>query len=230
MKVAVMTIAYNEEETIGAVIKNWKGLATHYVFLSTNPWHSNDESDKTKQIAEDLGAIVVEGEWKGETEQRNWALKYLQDYDYVLIVDADELYTEEDKKKILDSLDGEDCYRAKRTMTYWKTTDYTITPPDRHQPCIAINPKTMDFREVRIPNTGWQPVIDVTMHHLSYCKSDEKIKNKVQQFEHYDIIKPNWYEEKWEKWELETEDIHPYNRDNHKAIYKPLPEELKKLI
>lgn len=228
MKVAIMTIAYNEQETIRAVLRNWD--LPHYIFLCEKPWHSKDVSDNTEMICKEFGANIVKADWQGETAMRNWALGYLYDYDYVLIVDADELYTEEDKKKILDSLNGETCYRADNVATYWKTTDYVIDPPDTHKPIIAVNAKRMTFKECRIPHTDYQPVIKVTMHHLSYCKSRNKIYEKMKQFEHHNLVKESWFNDKWLNWTPDTEFIHPYNKKNHKAIYKPLPEELKKLL
>lgn len=242
MKLAVLTLAYNEEETIAAVLKNWIGIADrHLVLLSEKPWHGIPERpDTTEDICHQYGAEVIKMSWQSETEQRNWGLAYLYNYDYVLIVDADELWTYEDQQKIyrvlsegceneVGSVEKEACYRCSKVKTYWKNTDYILDPPDTHQPIIAVNPKKILFQEFRIPNTDWQPLIDVTLHHLSYAKSDKKIFNKIHQFEHYNQIIPSWFETVWREWNEDMIDIRPYGIEKSKAIKEPLPLELQQL-
>lgn len=236
-----MTIAHNEEETIGATLKNWDGF-DHYVFISNKPWHSfSAKIDNTEQIALDNNAIVIKGNWKSEAQQRNWALGHLYSYDYVLIIDADELYTEEDKRTIYKALeegveDGvgriehPDVIRTDKMLTYWKTTDYVFDPPDKHKPIIAVNPKKVLFTEHRQVDVQYQPIIPVTLHHLSYCKTDKKIFEKIHQFEHCNDIKKDWFNNVWKNWEIKMEDIRPYGEEVSMAKHKPLPEELKNLI
>ena len=102
--IAVLTIAYNEEQYIGACIKQFKGLINkHLVLLSTKPWNGQAyNKDRTEQIARSLSAEVIMQFWQTEHEQRNWGLAYLYNYDYVFIVDADEMYSKLDIEKILE--------------------------------------------------------------------------------------------------------------------------------
>jgi len=228
-----MILAFNEEETIEKVLKQWD--IDKLVLISKNPWHGEVMGrDKTREIAEKY-AEVVELDWKSETDQRNWGLARLYDYDYVLIVDADELYTQEDICAIISVLEdgAEDplgnktrylAYRAGEVKTYWKTTDYILDPKDTHKPVIAVDPKRVLFKEFRIPDIGEQRIIDVTMHHLSYCKSDSKILEKINTFEHFNQIRKDWYNEVWLKWTPEMEDIRPYGKEKSKAIREPIPE------
>ena len=241
-RVAIMTIAYNEEDFIGAVVRNWKGkVHKHCVFLSSKPWHGQElPKDKTEEIAKSHGAEVVSMHWPSETAQRNYALGYLRDYDYVLIVDADELYTEADTFKILDTLgttggewrvDNINCYRIGTMKSYFKTTDYILDPPDTHKPNVAIDPKKTTFRDCRIPSQDLEILVpDVVMHHVSYLRNDLRLYHKMKQFEHYNQVSNEWFNEVWKKWHPDSENVRAYGREISKAVQDPMPEEIKKLL
>lgn len=243
MKIAVQIIAYNEEQYIGACIKQWKDLVDKIVVLvSAKPWYgSPSEADRTLFIARDLGAEVVVRHWDTEAEQRNWGVARLYDYDYVIICDPDEFYTLEDRKKIIETLKKgkENCYRAKEIITYWKTPEYIFNPPDKHKPLIALNPKEIGFYEHRQPMPkdrkvyeDWQPVIPVKIHHFSWVRSDKKVKAKIENFSHYDQISLDWFENVWLKWDNDKtmEDIRPYGVEKSGAIKKSAPPEILNLI
>jgi hypothetical protein len=207
------------------------------VLHSDKPWHGEEQPrDKTEEIVRKFGnSEFIRMNWRSEKDQRNWGLARLYDYDYVLIVDADELYTAEDRNKIYNSLGKENrfednnyCYRIPKVRTYYKSLNYVLDPPDTHEPIIAVNPKKILFTEARIPNTDYQIPIKATLHHLSYCKSDEKIKNKFQQFEHFNEVKENWYNEVWKT--DRKEDVRAYGVENSKVVFSPAPEEIKNII
>lgn len=240
MNCAVLTISYREGDIIESVIKNWQGLVRRHLILeSKTPWHGKElPQDSTREICEKYSHVeYVSLDWKSEAIQRNWGLGRLVDYDYVIIVDADELYTKEDQTKILDEIglvrdfqDNQNCYRASNVKTYFKTPDHALSPRDSHEPAIALNPRAVTFSEVRIPSTTYQIPINVTCHHISYLRSDQRLKDKLTQFEHFNIVKPNWYEDVWLKWTPSTPDVRAYGRENSKAIYDPMPEELRNLL
>lgn len=253
---AVCTVAHRESEYIGACINNWKDVVDkHLVLVSTKAWNGgSNRDDGTVRIAIDMGAEVVLGEWKSEGEQRSWGLARLYDYDYVLIVDADEFYTKEDQRKIIDALDhpihteftpDPDEYRhvpafkCAYMATYWKNSDYRYEPADTHQPIIAVDPKQLygyEHRQFKYPYSetaflDYAPKIDVTCHHFSFAKTDEKIKEKIQSFSHADSIKDNWYNNVWLKWEPGSDMlVRPYGMEPSMAVYNPAPEEIKALI
>lgn len=252
MKIAVATICYNEAEYIGACIDNWKGLVDKHLVLVTNkPWNGSPVGDDgCDGIARKRGAEVIIGEWKTEAEQRNFGLARLYDYDYVLIIDADEFYTKEDQQKILSALNNPidksysetkriPAFTCTKMVTYWKNSDYIFDPPDKHKPYIAVDPKQVrcyEHRQFKYLNgvglyLDYVKPIDVSCHHMSWAKSDDKVKEKLESFSHADIIKPGWYYEVWLKWKPnDTESIRPYGSEESKAIYKPAPEEIKMLI
>ncbi len=242
MKVAVMTIAYCEEEFIGAVMRNWLGkVHKHFVFISKKPWHGMElPQDKTADIVRLHGGEVVQLPWVSETAQRNWALGHLHEYDYVLIVDADELYTDADTLKILDTLgtngtefrvDNKNCYRAPEMKTYFKSPDYVLDPPDTHKPSIAIDPKRATYRDCRIPSQDYEIFVPgITLHHLSYLRNDLRLYHKMKQFEHYNQVQDSWYEEVWKKWTPEMDNVRAYGREHSKAVLDPMPEEIRELV
>lgn len=243
MKVGVATLCYNEEETIGAVLKNWKGkVYRHVVFHSDKPWHGQElPHDRTEAICRQYGAEFVRMPWRSETEQRNWANAYLHQCDYVLPIDADELMTLADQTTLLRSLgtpapDGEfyentDCYRCS-LITYFKTPDYILDPPDRHKPVIAINPKTRLFVDCRIPSTQYQIPLPVNIHHLTYLRSDLRLWHKLQQFEHHDQVRADWFEGLWKKWEpgMQVDNVRAYGYEKSGTARAPMPQELRDLL
>ncbi len=242
MRVAVVSIAYREANFIGAVIRNWRGKCEkHLVLLSSAPWHGMSlPDDGTKAIAQRLGAEVIELPFASERSQRNWALGYLHDYNYVLQVDADELYEEADQLKILDALgtsagewrvDSTNCYRIPKMITYFKSADYVLDPPDLHEPCIAVNPKAITFRDCRIPSTDYQlPIPDVKLHHCTYLRENLRLWHKFKQFEHHDQVRQGWFEDTWMKWTPETENVRAYGKEQSKAIPFDMPKEIRDLL
>jgi glycosyltransferase involved in cell wall biosynthesis len=241
MKIAVLTICFNEEETIGQVINNWDGLVyKHLVLHSDKPWHGLDlPPDRTEEIVRSFRHTeFIRLPWKSEHDQRNWGLAYLYEYDYVLIVDADEFYTKADQEIILSRIgqknafeDNQWCYRIPLIETYFKSLDYRLDPPDGHQPVIAVDPKKIVFIDCRIPSTPYQiPIDGVTMHHATYLRNEKRLRSKLTQFEHHDQVKRNWMDEVYTKWSPEMEDVRAYGSEKSKAILNPAPQEIKDLI
>lgn len=234
MDISVCTIAYNEAEWIGACVEQFRPLAVrHVVLVSATPWFgSAARDDGTAEIAREAGAEVYVQAWHTESEQRNWGLARLYDSDYVLIADADELYARSGVTRLSACLQEmrEPCYRAGEMRTYWKTTDYVCDPLEAWDaPVIAVDPKRVKFcmqRQVQPIAENHRlkpPALPVTLHHMSWVKSDEKILEKIQTFSHAEHIRPGWYDNVWRRWTPELDDIAPYGFDRMRAIYSPCP-------
>ena len=241
MKVAVLTITYRESDLIESVIKNWNGkVAKHLIIETKEPWQGPELPwDTTREICEKYPHVeyVTFTKFRDEAEQRNWGLGKLYDYDYVLIVDADELYTAKDQETILNSIGVEErfvdntwAYRASCVKTYFKTPEYVLDPPDTHEPVVAINPKKVLFNDCRIPDTQYQIPLDITMHHLSYLRSDTRIFTKIKQFMHYDQIKKDWYANVWQKWQHGMSDVRAFGHEKSTTVKDPMPSELLDLV
>lgn len=244
MRVAVLTLCYNEEDTIGGVIKNWEGLVEkHLVLHSDKPWHGGElPPDETENIVKRFKHTeFIRIQWDSETQQRNWGLGRLYDFDYVLIVDADEFYERKDCEKIINYLgkeknkyDNVDCYRVSKINTYFKDLDYRLDPRDTHEPVIALNPKKIVFTEHRCVNTQCQIPFNLIMHHTTYCRNRNRLASKLEQFEHHDSVKSFWIEEVYDKWNPQVaegmDNLRAYGHENSKAIYDPAPQEIRFLI
>lgn len=98
LDVSVIILTYNEEMHIRRCLDNVNRFASHIFVVDCF------STDKTVEIAESLGATVVQHTWPGnQAEQFNWALDNLNiDTNWILRLDADEYVTDE----LIDELYG----------------------------------------------------------------------------------------------------------------------------
>lgn len=248
MKFAVLTIAFNEEDYIGAHIKNWAGLIDkHLVLLSSFPYDKKERPrDRTGDIARQLGAQVIERYWITETEQRNFGLAYLYDYDYVFIIDPDEFFLRSDIELMIKHIEAEGKDRwmghiVKETKQYWKNTDTVAKPQDsnpyKHKNIYGLDPKQTYFGTVRIPypadevgphirNRG---IFPVTCYHLSWVRTRSKIKEKLETFCHAIPDAEQWCKDNWDDWQL-GQLINAFHFINARPEHDPLPQEIRQLL
>lgn len=85
-------IAFNEEEKLRACLESVSFCAERVVVDS----HS---TDRTREIAQELGARVIERDWPGHIEQKNFAIDQAS-HEWVLCLDADERVTPELRAEI----------------------------------------------------------------------------------------------------------------------------------
>lgn len=83
IKLTVAIITYNEENNIGRCISSVTEIADEILVVDSF------STDKTKDIAESMGASFVTHVFAGHIEQKNYALS-LATHDFVLSLDADE--------------------------------------------------------------------------------------------------------------------------------------------
>lgn len=89
MKISLCAIAKNEEATLPQCLGSVVGLVDEMVVLDTG------SSDRTPEIARDLGAKVYHFDWHNDfAAARNESLKYVTG-DWVLVLDADEVLVPE---------------------------------------------------------------------------------------------------------------------------------------
>jgi glycosyltransferase involved in cell wall biosynthesis len=87
--VSVIVCALNEELHIARCLESVRGFGPAYVVDAGS-------TDRTRELAEAAGAIVVHHEWQGYSLQKNWALDELPlGTDWVFFLDADEYVTSE---------------------------------------------------------------------------------------------------------------------------------------
>lgn len=92
-KLSVVIIANNEEENIGRCISSVQGIADEVVLVDSF------STDKTRDIAAQLGARVMQHVFEGHIQQKNWARQQAQ-FEYVLSLDADESLSDELRNSI----------------------------------------------------------------------------------------------------------------------------------
>jgi glycosyltransferase involved in cell wall biosynthesis len=234
MKVSVCTVAYNEAEWIDACVRQFQPyIDRHVVLVSSLPWHGRRlRDDGTANLARRAGAEVHVQHWPSESEQRNWGLARLFDSDYVLVIDADEFFERSGLELLLAELgrSAGPCYRAAGMRTYWKTKDYVCYPYEGwDSPVIAVDPKRVKFsmqRQLQPIDEDRRliaPELPVLLHHMSWVKSDEKVREKIETFSHAGHIREGWFENVWKKWTPDLDDIAPYGNDRIRAIFEPCP-------
>lgn len=85
---SVVIITYNEEKNIRRCIESVKKIADEIIVVDSF------SDDDTVKLAESLGAVVKQSEFKGYISQKNKAIN-LASNNYVLLLDADEFLSDE---------------------------------------------------------------------------------------------------------------------------------------
>ena len=99
-RVDVLIIAHNERLNLPHCLRSLAGWTGRVHVVDSG------STDGTQAIAEAAGANVVHHDWAGYAGQRNWAMDTLEfDAPWTLVLDADEVITEELKARILEIVD-----------------------------------------------------------------------------------------------------------------------------
>lgn len=113
MKISAVIIAFNEEAKIAEAIRS-VAWANEVLVVDS------ESTDRTREIAEELGARVIVEKWRGFAAQKQFAADAATN-DMIVSVDADERVTPELRDEIIairDSGIAADGYRIPRLSTY----------------------------------------------------------------------------------------------------------------
>lgn len=113
MKISAVIISYNEEKNIADAIKSVRWADEVLVVDSRS-------EDRTVVIAAELGATVIEREWPGFAEQKQFAVDSAKN-DWIFSLDADERVSTELKDEIVKLSNGASAaagYRIPRLSIY----------------------------------------------------------------------------------------------------------------
>jgi glycosyltransferase involved in cell wall biosynthesis len=104
VKISVAVITFNEEKNIERCLASVRNIADEMLVLDSN------STDRTREIAEKMGARVLVNDFAGHIEQKNQAIS-LARFPHILSLDADEELDPELQKSILSvkenfSMDG----------------------------------------------------------------------------------------------------------------------------
>src|SRR5208283_187170 len=86
MKITATIITFNEERNIARAIESLRCCDEILIVDSGS-------TDRTTELSENLGARVIEANWRGYAGQKNWAADQAS-HDWVLSLDADEALSE----------------------------------------------------------------------------------------------------------------------------------------
>lgn len=180
---------------------------------------------RTKAIVEKCGVHNVEyvenptGRVDGhatntETAQRNWAMEVIESrgYEWVWIVDADEVYTQTEASNLWDwferSLDGNHHLLGARVRwyTYWRSLNWAAYPLEPFSPTVILR-SSCRFEKVRVMSREAEMRVanvpqDVCMvHHFSWSRRPVEIKKKIDCGSEFGrSLVPGWFDEKFLKW------------------------------
>ena len=119
-RLSVVIITFNEENNIGNCIQSVKSLADEIIVVDSF------SQDRTCEIAENMGAIVVQHAFEGHIQQKNWA-KDQANFDWVLSLDADECLSTELFDSILNIKTGQFSETTIKNKPIFFTMDYWTT-------------------------------------------------------------------------------------------------------
>lgn len=211
--IGVLTTALNEERFIAPCIRQFKPFGFKHV-VSINEAtqigqpHAKDNTDK---IAKAEGATVVYCNALRETEQRNFALEQLMDCEWILIVDADELYDKKSIEKIVETINKSgpnECYRNGNMLTFWKDFNHIVSGTTEY---TMLVPRGIRFNDKRHIGSNHKKIEGITCYHMSYARSYEEMKNKITSFAHAPEVAGDWLERVWLNWREGQENVHPTN-------------------
>src|SRR5438445_5744028 len=86
MKITATIITLDEERNIARAIESLR-CADEILIVDSG------STDRTVELAEKLGARVIEAGWRGYAGQKNWAAEQAT-HDWILSLDADEVLSE----------------------------------------------------------------------------------------------------------------------------------------
>lgn len=241
MNIGIITVAFNEPDFIVPNIRQFDGFNfPHLILVSKKPWRGDYTMDETWVRARmhlNNGEVIID-DWPGQAEQFNTGLEIFESegIDWALIVDADEFYTAEDIGRLVGQIRTTeyDAITATYMDVYWKTPAYKVIPDQYDYPIIAIrtNKRFRDKRHVEDNCTTVASHRAITLHHMSYVRTDEQMKKKIETFEHsHEFNTDQWFYDVWTRWNPDAGFLHPtVPHKFEKAIYEPAPEEIVNLI
>ena len=187
-------ITKDEEQFLSRCLDSVKDIVDEIIIVDTG------SKDKTKEIAKGFGAKIIESGWKDDfSAARNESLKHATK-DWILVLDADEVISEKDLKRINGLTEDADVDgykliqrnyygKAKRADDYEESKGFAgfiASPLVR----LFRNNKGYEFRNViheviedsiREKN-GKIVVVDILIHHLAALKSKDFSSEKDKKY------------------------------------------------
>lgn len=217
MKFGAAIPCLNEFRFLPAVIGQLLKVCDRVVILRSRITMGGHQAKLISMPVLDPRIEVIEGNWPTEEATRNAGMEHLIDCDYVFTVDTDEIFSLEALNFLKNS-----CTLNQRALlggmhTYWKSCAYRIDPPEQLIAPVLVR-KDVRFSRLRMFEGASTVIPRYVMHHLSYVRTDEEVKEKIRTFGHASEVVPGWYENVWKAWDENPflENLHP----THPSAYK----------
>jgi len=178
---------------------------------------------------------VIDGDWATEEEARNACLDAArrQGFDWLLVIDADEFYTEQCWEQLLARL--RNSARQDHLITTWynffKSSHYVLMERDggikSTNAGFAVRCSSgIRFRDRRLTTADRSQIVDCPCYHYGYVMSDAEMLQKISTWSHAaDFNRERWYRLKWQNWTPSTRNLHPVVPTAwQKAVRFPLPQ------
>lgn len=218
-KIGIITIALNEEEYIGASLRSVikhdnikkvaviEGAVNLFTFAANKYGLSKDKTKEEiiKVISEENGDKIIYERYgfaSTKSELRNRALRLLGDMDYILVVDADEVWKKEDLDKLVTGMTKE--FRAGiirfNFNHFWKKPNLVATGSNwdiKLFRCFKFSDKSLHWREHELPVVDREgrslhqtskmiDIDDAFVYHYGYLKKMENVQNKIEYYKNRD--------------------------------------------
>ena len=244
MQLACHILCFNVDKFLPHVVANCHPYVDK-VYLAWSPysWGYGDSvvENPTDIISYNLidrfpKCEVLVGSWATEEDMRNACLdKARKDgFDWLLIQDADEFYTEASWATIVRFLNvlPHDIKLLKSTwLNFWKHPSIILINHDGQAKltnagfALRLTPQAR-FINKRLTNysgSDSEAVLNVACFHYGWVLSDEEISMKIRTWGHAKEFNPSlWYELKWKRWSLDTRNLGTVNPCSwYRAVFYP---------
>lgn len=224
-RIAGVCCVYEDDVWLRAMVEGcYPALDRLYFLVGARPWcgvgGSNARAIEAIRASADphRKIVVVEGDWPTEAIQRNAGLERCarEGFTHSLMIDSDEVYDPQFLRVMFQIARAQNEIAVWRVhwYTYWKTYRYRIDPPENFPPVVLMQVGGVQFvknRLVSTPSMGcFAPSLGMC-HHLSYARSDDEVKAKLEHFSLADQIRQEWFETVWKRWDThrKMENLHP---------------------
>lgn len=223
MKIAAIYCVFNEIDYLAYSLESIYPFADRILIAASKvSWRGSDiRSKKTLEIVRNFPdpkkkILVKEGIWKEATAERNFLVDWAKQLkmDYCWVIDSDEIYEDsiihELFRTVKDYPNAVNFYCS--WWTYWRSFYYRMDPPETAVFVVGKLIPSFKIVNVRQPTKGKTVRADCFLHHYSYAKKSERIKQKLR-----NIVGPgspvrsDWFK-KFDDWPKNKNigDLHPF--------------------
>lgn len=168
--------------------------------------------------------IIIRGAYNEQLKHVQAGLSYIKkqipEATHCLYIDGDEIYKQEQIKKLLSLTKNFKYFNSAIRIQYnlyFKTPYYKIVPK-RWPTALVLFPIRDYIIYLNQRNGVSAKVVDlpnIYYEHLAYVRKDDfSIRNKLlAHSQDIEPINPNWFEDVWLKWDKNKTNFHPYNSE-----------------